>query len=61
MEKTEVNGPNAHSLFKWLTKDSGDIKWNFQKFLVNKDGSLEKTIDPQTSPVDQEILDWLSI
>uniref|UniRef100_A0A670I4V9 Glutathione peroxidase n=1 Tax=Podarcis muralis TaxID=64176 RepID=A0A670I4V9_PODMU len=35
-EKCEVNGENAHPLFKFLKKD--DIAWNFEKFLISRDG-----------------------
>jgi glutathione peroxidase len=42
-EKIEVNGPNAHPIYKYL-KDNGtggrDIGWNFEKFLVSTDGSI---------------------
>ncbi len=67
MEKCEVKGPNTHPLFKWLTDKSlngvasNDISWNFQKFLINADGSLEKSVAPGTSPLDEEIVDWLAI
>lgn len=45
-EKIEVNGPNAHPLFKWLKGEkagvlgSQAIKWNFTKFLVGRDGQV---------------------
>lgn len=42
-QKVEVNGPNAHSIYKYC-KDSAtpgrDIGWNFEKFLVSADGSI---------------------
>ena len=41
-QKVEVNGPNAHPVYKYL-KESSDITnigWNFEKFLVSKDGSI---------------------
>ncbi|NLY81545.1 MAG: glutathione peroxidase [Clostridiales bacterium] len=44
-EKIEVNGENRHPLYKYLiennlNKNSGDIKWNFEKFLVDRDGKI---------------------
>lgn len=65
MEKTEVKGDHAHSLFKWLTHkemngvSDVDITWNFQKFLIDENGRMVKSIDPAVSPLDEEILDWL--
>jgi glutathione peroxidase len=46
MGKIEVNGPNAHPLYKWLVEQapgilgSKAIKWNFTKFLVGKNGEV---------------------
>lgn len=54
-EKTEVNGENAHPLFKFL-KDAQpgllgkDIKWNFTKFLVTRDGEVVNRFAPNTEP-----------
>lgn len=57
-EKVEVNGHNAHPLFNEL-KDkapgllgSKRIKWNFTKFLVNKDGTKVNRYAPTTKPAD---------
>ena len=55
-EKIEVNGKNAHPLFKFLkSKLSGGllgskIKWNFTKFLVDKNGTPVKRFAPTTNP-----------
>ena len=56
MEKVEVNGAQAHPLFKWLTKEapgllgSTGIKWNFTKFLVGRDGKVIKRYAPTDKP-----------
>jgi glutathione peroxidase len=56
MEKTEVNGPNAHPLFQWLKKQapgllgSESIKWNFTKFLIDKTGEHVRRYAPQDTP-----------
>lgn len=55
-EKTDVNGDEAHPLFKHLAKEapgvlgSKAIKWNFTKFLVDKEGRVVKRYAPQTTP-----------
>lgn len=56
MAKLQVNGPDASPLFEHL-KDSARglmktraIKWNFTKFLVNKDGDVVKRFAPRTKP-----------
>ncbi len=56
MEKIEVNGADAHPLYKWLTQEapgilgSKAIKWNFTKFLVGKDGEVIKRYAPTDTP-----------
>jgi len=58
--KVEVNGANAHPLFKWLTQvapgllGTRAIKWNFTKFLLGRDGHVHKRYAPQTAPADLE-------
>ena len=41
-QKVEVNGPNAHPIYKHLKESTGitDIGWNFEKFLISADGSI---------------------
>jgi phospholipid-hydroperoxide glutathione peroxidase len=58
-EKIDVNGENAHPLWKWLkTKQHGtitnDIKWNFTKFIVNKEGKAVERFAPSTEPLSME-------
>ncbi|HMN93072.1 MAG TPA: glutathione peroxidase [Hydrogenophaga sp.] len=56
MSKVEVNGAEAHPLYRWLTAEapgilgSKAIKWNFTKFLVGKDGRVIKRYAPQDAP-----------
>jgi glutathione peroxidase len=52
--KIEVNGPGAHPLYAWLRSQSGgtDIQWNFEKFLIGKDGKVIKRYSPKTVPED---------
>lgn len=59
-DKLEVNGPNRHPLYVALAgKDSpypGDIKWNFGKFLIGRDGKILKRFEPQTKPDAPEVI-----
>lgn len=53
--KVEVNGGNAHPLFKWLVDAApgllgNGIKWNFTKFLINRQGEAVKRFAPITKP-----------
>ncbi len=54
--KIEVNGEQAHPLWKWLKKEKGGllgigaIKWNFSKFLVGRDGKVLKRFAPTDKP-----------
>ncbi|MBA3742458.1 glutathione peroxidase [Sporichthya sp.] len=55
MEKVDVNGSEAHPLYKWLKSEKGGllggkIKWNFTKFLVGKDGQVIERYAPTTKP-----------
>lgn len=55
LEKIEVNGNNAHPVFKWLKNKAGGffgsrIKWNFTKFLIAADGETIKRYAPTTKP-----------
>ena len=58
-EKIKVNGSDAHPIFKHLKKQKGGllssaIKWNFTKFLVDKNGKTVERYSPQTDPKDIE-------
>jgi len=56
--KIDVNGEHAHPLFRYLKGEAPgvlgteSIKWNFTKFLINKDGAVFKRYAPQTGPED---------
>ncbi|MGH8306966.1 MAG: glutathione peroxidase [Gammaproteobacteria bacterium] len=55
--KIEVNGAGAHPLYKWLKDWTGgaDIQWNFEKFLIGKDGKIVKRYSPKTVPEDKQL------
>lgn len=57
--KVDVNGDNAHPLWKWLKiQKSGfitnDIKWNFTKFIIDKKGKVVERFSPSTEPLEME-------
>jgi glutathione peroxidase len=65
MEKISVKGKNMHPIYEFLTKKSKNgvkdttVKWNFQKYLLNENGELEKVISPKTQPDDRSITAWI--
>ncbi len=58
--KVGIKGASKHPLYEALTGKSspvpGDVKWNFSKFLVGKDGAVLKRFDSGTEPDDAELL-----
>jgi glutathione peroxidase len=60
-EKIEVNGDGRHPLYAELTKNpdgdgyTGDIRWNFEKFLVSSDGKVVARFAPQIEPEAPEV------
>ncbi|MBC32312.1 MAG: glutathione peroxidase [Gammaproteobacteria bacterium] len=64
MKKIEVNGSNTHPLYEYLKSEKTGIlteaiKWNFTKFLVDRDGNVIKRYSPQTEPseIEEELKD----
>ncbi|MFF7262066.1 glutathione peroxidase [Streptomyces sp. JV178] len=61
-EKVEVNGEGRHALYERLVGHadaeghSGDIRWNFEKFLIGRDGSVVARFSPQTEPEAAELV-----
>ncbi|MEW2076367.1 glutathione peroxidase [Streptomyces sp. NPDC017966] len=61
-EKVEVNGEGRHALYERLTGfadaegHSGDIRWNFEKFLIGRDGEVVARFSPQTEPESAEVV-----
>lgn len=58
--KLDVNGPDAHPLYRFLTSPdtgiAGDIEWNFEKFLIGREGQVLKRYPPPTQPQDAALL-----
>ena len=66
MAKIDVKGNDIHPIYSFLTQNDKNgvmdskVTWNFQKYLINEEGVLEKVISPRTSPVDEEVIDWIT-
>ncbi|WP_396147949.1 glutathione peroxidase [Flavobacterium sp.] len=66
MSKVSVKGSDMCELYQFLTQKSrnglqdSQVEWNFQKYLINENGELEKVVSPQVLPTDAEIVDWIS-
>jgi glutathione peroxidase len=60
--KLDVNGDAAAPLYKYLTSQEtspvgpGDISWNFEKFLIGRDGKILKRFAPRVTPGDAELI-----
>ncbi len=59
MSKISVKGDDKHPLFVYLTEETeheGEIKWNFEKFLLSKDGNLVARFRSQVKPFDDDLV-----
>ncbi|MEK9612706.1 MAG: glutathione peroxidase [Flavobacteriaceae bacterium] len=65
MSKISVKGKNQHPVYAFLTQKSknglldSSVSWNFQKYLINPDGTLAKVISPRTQPDDPSVIAWI--
>jgi len=65
LAKVDVNGDKACALYKYLTsldtkpKGAGKVGWNFEKFLIGRDGDVAARFAPSTEPDSKEILETL--
>ncbi|MGW4106013.1 glutathione peroxidase [Streptomyces sp. NPDC004976] len=61
-EKVEVNGEGRHALYERLAGasddegHSGDVRWNFEKFLIGRDGEVLARFSPQTEPESEQLV-----
>ena len=66
MSKVTVKGSKKHPIYQFLTQKSENnfkdsrVTWNFQKYLINKDGRIEKIISPRTRPDSEEVVSWIT-
>lgn len=58
--KLDVNGAHRHPVYEFLTSPetgiTGDITWNFEKFLIGRDGRVLKRYPPETKPQDSGVM-----
>jgi glutathione peroxidase len=65
MSKISVKGKDQDPIYKWLTSKEvngemdAPVKWNFQKFLIDENGHIAGVVDPGTSPMTDQIIDWI--
>jgi glutathione peroxidase len=65
MSKISVKGNDMAPLYKWLTSKSlngvmdSEVKWNFQKYLIDEEGRLVMVIPPKESPDSERIIGWI--
>ena len=65
MDKVSVKGEDMCEVYRFLTQkaknglEDSEVKWNFQKYLLNEKGELVKVVAPKTLPTDPEILNWI--
>jgi glutathione peroxidase len=66
MEKISVKGDDIHPLYKWLTSKElngvmdSEVKWNFQKYLVDENGKLVDVLYSKEKPGSEKVITWLS-
>ncbi|MFT6982934.1 MAG: glutathione peroxidase [Crocinitomicaceae bacterium] len=64
-EKIEVKGDSQHELYGWLTsktlngKEDSNVKWNFQKYLIDEEGRLIGVFSSEDNPIDEKIVSKL--
>lgn len=65
MSKISVKGDDVHPLYQWLTQKSqngvldSEVKWNFQKYLIDENGKLVDMVEPKVKPDDEKIVSWI--
>lgn len=65
MSKVKVKGDDKISLYEYLTEkklngyQDTEVRWNFQKYLIGKNGKLEKVYYSKTKPLDEAIINWI--
>lgn len=66
MAKISVKGDDIHPVYKWLTNSSENgvldapVRWNFQKFLIDRNGQVVDFVAPKNGPKSKRILEWLN-
>ncbi len=64
-KKINIRSAPVHPLYQWLTdktkngESDNEVSWNFQKFALSPEGKLQHVFSPETSPLDDEIINWI--
>jgi len=65
MSKISVKGDDIDPLYQWLTSKSqngvmdSEVKWNFQKYLIDENGKLVDVVDPKVKVDNDKVLSWI--
>ena len=65
MSKISVKGDDIHPLYLWLTEkkengvENSRVSWNFQKYMIDENGSLVGHVPPRKKPYTKDIISWL--
>lgn len=65
MDKVSVKGDDMAAIYQFLTQKTKNglqdstVEWNFQKYLINENGELEKVISPRVLVTDPEVMNWI--
>lgn len=65
MSKISVKGNDMHPLYRWLTSKNengvmdSEVKWNFQKYLIDESGKLVQVYESKVKPDDEKIVSWI--
>jgi glutathione peroxidase len=65
MSKISVKGNDMHPVYQFLTAlnqnalEDNEVKWNFQKYLLDENGYLVRVVDPSMQPNDPSIVQWI--
>lgn len=65
MEKISVKGKDIHPVYEWLTLKKNnkvtdaEVKWNFQKFMIDENGDFVDYCSPKESPMSEKIVKWI--
>ncbi len=65
MSKISIKGDDAHPIYRWLTSSEENgvldakVTWNFQKFMIDKNGEVVDYVSPIVGPKNRRIMEWL--
>ena len=65
MSKVSTKGKEQHPVYQWLTRKDrngkldSEVKWNFQKYLIDEDGTLHTMLASAAEPTSAPVIDWL--